>query len=63
MQIDESQEYSVPVLDILEQNLEAAINKVRLEKERKINGEMGQLQNMVITRKFIIFCKLISLVI
>ncbi|XP_020265367.1 MADS-box transcription factor 32-like isoform X3 [Asparagus officinalis] len=47
MTIDESLDYSLPVLEILEQNLEVAMNKVRMEKNRKINGEMGQLQNMV----------------
>lgn len=48
MKIDENQDYTVPVLDMLEQNLEGAMNKVRMEKERKIRGEMGQLQTMVL---------------
>ncbi|KAJ0971446.1 hypothetical protein J5N97_019405 [Dioscorea zingiberensis] len=47
MTIDENQEYSLPVLDIIETNLEVAINKVRAEKERKIQGEIGRLESMV----------------
>ena len=48
MTIDENQEYSLPVLDIIETNLEVAINKVRSEKERKIQREIGRLQSMVL---------------
>ncbi|KAH7686320.1 MADS box transcription factor domain-containing protein [Dioscorea alata] len=47
MTIDENQEYSLPVLDIIETNLEVAINKVRSEKERKIQREIGRLESMV----------------
>uniref|UniRef100_K9LYZ8 OsMADS32-like protein n=1 Tax=Iris fulva TaxID=92176 RepID=K9LYZ8_9ASPA len=51
MKVDEGQDYTLPVLDMLEQNLEAAINKVRVEKDRKIHGEMYHLQNVVKDRQ------------
>lgn len=47
MKVDASQSYSLPVLDILEGNLEATINKVRSEKDRKIAGEINYLENLV----------------
>lgn len=47
MTIDRNQEYTMPVLDILEHNLESAIGKIRFEKERKIMGETSHLENKV----------------
>jgi hypothetical protein len=37
----------VPSLAGLEQSLEAAMRKVRFERDRKIGGEMSYLENMV----------------
>ncbi|XP_008812160.2 MADS-box transcription factor 32-like [Phoenix dactylifera] len=51
MKVDANQHYSLPVLDILEGNLEAAISKVRSEKDRKIAGEIDHLENMVRDRQ------------
>lgn len=47
MRIDESEEYTIPVLQVIEQNLEVAIKKVREEKDRKIQAEMETLHRMV----------------
>ncbi|XP_020596715.1 MADS-box transcription factor 32-like [Phalaenopsis equestris] len=47
MRIGEEEEYTFPVLEVIEQNLEAAIKKVREEKDRKIQAEMESLHRMV----------------
>ncbi|KAK1269097.1 MADS-box transcription factor 32 [Acorus gramineus] len=41
------QSYTLPVLDILERDIEASIKAVRMEKDRKIQGEIDHLDNMV----------------
>ncbi|KAG0457823.1 hypothetical protein HPP92_022688 [Vanilla planifolia] len=51
MKMDEEEEYSLPLLQMLEQNLETAIRKVREEKERKIREEMEKLHRMVKDRQ------------
>ncbi|KAG0488988.1 hypothetical protein HPP92_007799 [Vanilla planifolia] len=51
MKVDEGEQYSLPVLHMLEQNLEAAIGKVRVEKERKIREETESLHKMVEDRQ------------
>lgn len=48
MKVDDSEHYTLPTLDMLEHNLEAAISKVRSEKERKMGGEINFLENMVL---------------
>ncbi|KAG8077779.1 hypothetical protein GUJ93_ZPchr0007g6221 [Zizania palustris] len=40
-------QYTVPSLEVLEHNLEAAMHKVRHEKDRKIGGEISYLQNII----------------
>ncbi|KAF7030609.1 hypothetical protein CFC21_042122 [Triticum aestivum] len=47
MTVDDGEQYSVPSLAALEHNLEAAMHKVRSEKDRKIGGEMSYLENMI----------------
>ena len=47
MTVDDGEQYTVPSLAALENSLEAAMNKVRSEKDRKIEGEMTYLENMV----------------
>jgi hypothetical protein len=47
MTVDDREQYTVPSLAGLEQSLEAAMRKVRFEKDRKIGGEMSYLENMV----------------
>ena len=47
MTVDDGEQYTVPSLAALEHNLEAAMQKVRCEKDRKIGGEMSYLENMV----------------
>ena len=47
MTVDDGEQYTVPSLAALEHNLEAAMHKVRSEKDRKIGGEMSYLENMV----------------
>lgn len=47
MTVDDGEQYTVPSLAALEHNLEAAMRKVRSEKDRKIGGEMSYLENMV----------------
>ncbi|XP_020106050.1 MADS-box transcription factor 32-like [Ananas comosus] len=47
MKVDDREHYTLPTLDMLEHNLEAAISKVRSEKERKMGGEINFLENMV----------------
>ncbi|KAK1301493.1 MADS-box transcription factor 32 [Acorus calamus] len=39
--------YTLPVLDVLERDIEASIKAVRMEKDRKIQGEIDHLDNMV----------------
>ncbi|KAK1324395.1 MADS-box transcription factor 32 [Acorus calamus] len=41
------QRYTLPVLDVLERDIEASIKAVRMEKDRKIQGEIDHLDNMV----------------
>lgn len=48
MKVDDREHYTLPTLDMLEHNLEAAISKVRSEKERKMGGEINFLENMVL---------------
>nr|AIZ95413.1 MADS17 [Apostasia odorata] len=47
MQVDEKEDYSLADLQVVERNLEAAINKVRGEMENKIHKEMEKLHEMV----------------
>uniref|UniRef100_A0A453FGZ7 MADS-box transcription factor 32 n=1 Tax=Aegilops tauschii subsp. strangulata TaxID=200361 RepID=A0A453FGZ7_AEGTS len=47
MTVDDGEQYTVPSLAALEHNLEAAMHKVRSEKDRKIGGEMSYLENMI----------------
>ncbi|KAM0918936.1 hypothetical protein ACQ4PT_008555 [Festuca glaucescens] len=47
MTVDDREQYTVPSLAALEQSLEAAMHKVRFEKDRKIGGEMSYLENMI----------------
>nr|ACB45307.1 MIKC-type MADS-box transcription factor WM16 [Hordeum vulgare] len=47
MTVDDGEQYTVPSLAALEHNLEAAMHKVRSEKDRKIGGEMTYLENMI----------------
>ncbi|PKU62820.1 MADS-box transcription factor 32 [Dendrobium catenatum] len=51
MRIDEGEEYTLPVLQVIEQNLEVAMKKVREEKDRKIQAEMETLHRMVKDRQ------------
>ncbi|KMZ58453.1 MADS-box transcription factor 32 [Zostera marina] len=48
LRVDDEQCYSVPALGRLERTLEDSVNKVRAEKYRKIEAEMGRLENMVL---------------
>lgn len=47
MTVDQREQYTVPSLELLERNLEAAMYKVRCEKDRKIGGEINYLENIV----------------
>ncbi|GJN17803.1 hypothetical protein PR202_gb04901 [Eleusine coracana subsp. coracana] len=47
MTVDEREQHTVPSLELLERNLEAAMYKVRCEKERKIGGEINYLENII----------------
>jgi hypothetical protein len=47
MTVDDGEQYTVPSLELLEHNLEAAMHKVRSEKDRKIGGEITYLENIV----------------
>ncbi|CAL4947644.1 unnamed protein product [Urochloa decumbens] len=47
MTVDDGERYTVPSLEQLEHNLEAAMHKVRSEKDRKIGGEIDYLQNII----------------
>ena len=47
MTVDDGEQYTVPSLELLEHNLEAAVHKVRSEKDRKIGGEISYLENIV----------------
>lgn len=47
MTVDDGERYTVPSLELLEHNLEAAMHKVRSEKDRKIGGEITYLENIV----------------
>lgn len=49
MTVDDGEQYTVPSLELLEHNLEAAMHKVRSEKDRKIGGEINFLENIVRT--------------
>ena len=51
MTVDDGEQYTVPSLELLERNLEAAMHKVRSEKDRKIGGEITYLENIVRTPK------------
>uniref|UniRef100_A0A0A8XS65 MADS-box domain-containing protein n=1 Tax=Arundo donax TaxID=35708 RepID=A0A0A8XS65_ARUDO len=45
--VDDGEQYTVPSLELLEHNLEAAMHKVRCEKDRKIGGEICYLENII----------------
>ncbi|KAG0539233.1 hypothetical protein BDA96_03G304900 [Sorghum bicolor] len=47
MTVDDGEQYTVPSLELLEHNLEAAVHKVRSEKDRKIGGEISYLENII----------------
>ncbi|GJM93263.1 hypothetical protein PR202_ga09808 [Eleusine coracana subsp. coracana] len=47
MTVDEREQHTVPSLELLERNLEAAMYKVRCEKDRKIGGEINYLENII----------------
>jgi hypothetical protein len=47
MNVDERESYTIPSLEVLEHNLETAMDRVRREMERKIGGEINFLENMV----------------
>ncbi|KAF8678586.1 hypothetical protein HU200_046203 [Digitaria exilis] len=47
MTVDDGEHYTVPSLELLEHNLEAAMHKVRSEKDRKIGGEITYLENII----------------
>ncbi|TVU35233.1 hypothetical protein EJB05_17111 [Eragrostis curvula] len=47
MTVDDGEQYTVPSLELLEHNLEAAMHKVRCEKDRKIGGEINYLENVI----------------
>lgn len=47
MNVDERESYTIPSLEVLERNLETAMDRVRQEMERKIGGEINYLENMV----------------
>ncbi|XP_062185958.1 MADS-box transcription factor 32 [Phragmites australis] len=47
MTVDDGEQYTVPSLELLEHNLEAAMHKVRREKDRKIGGEINYLENII----------------
>lgn len=49
MTVDDGEQYTVPSLELLEHSLEAAVRKVRSEKDRKIGGEINYLENIVRT--------------
>jgi MADS-box transcription factor, plant len=54
MTVHDGEQYTVPWLELLEHNLEAAMYKVRCEKDRKLGGEIDYLENIVRTRALII---------
>nr|ACG48013.1 MADS-box transcription factor 32 [Zea mays] len=47
MTVDDGEQYTVPSLELLEHSLEAAVRKVRSEKDRKIGGEINYLENII----------------
>ncbi|XP_062208571.1 MADS-box transcription factor 32-like [Phragmites australis] len=47
MMLAHEEQYTVPSLEVLERNLEAAMYKVRCEKDRKIGGEINYLENII----------------
>ncbi|KAJ1285204.1 hypothetical protein BS78_03G261900 [Paspalum vaginatum] len=47
MTVGDGERYTVPSLEMLEHNLEAAMRKVRSEKDRKIGGEISYLENII----------------
>ncbi|KAJ4780596.1 MADS-box transcription factor 19 [Rhynchospora pubera] len=51
MTVDETENYTVPSLEALERNLEAAMERVRKEMEHKINREINYLENVVRERQ------------
>ncbi|KAJ3678936.1 hypothetical protein LUZ61_021100 [Rhynchospora tenuis] len=51
MTVDERENYTVPSLEVLERNLETAMERVRKEIEHKIDSEMNYLENMVRERQ------------
>jgi MADS-box transcription factor, plant len=55
MTVRDSEQYTVPSLELLERNLEAAMYKVRCEKDRKIGGEISYLENIVRVQKTFLF--------
>ncbi|KAJ3695115.1 hypothetical protein LUZ60_000492 [Juncus effusus] len=47
MTVDERENYTLQGVEVLERNLEMAIEKVRIEMDRKIGREINYLENMV----------------
>nr|ACG39516.1 MADS-box transcription factor 32 [Zea mays] len=47
MTVDDGEQYTVPSLELLEHSLEAAVRKVRSEKDRNIGGEINYLENII----------------
>ncbi|XP_078151684.1 MADS-box transcription factor 32-like isoform X2 [Carex rostrata] len=47
MNVDERESYTLPSLEVLERNLETAMERVHREMERKISGEINYLENLV----------------
>lgn len=50
MNVDERESYTLPSLEVLERNLETAMERVHREMERKIGGEINYLENLVIKK-------------
>ncbi|KAL6845626.1 hypothetical protein ACP4OV_025121 [Aristida adscensionis] len=51
MTVDDGEQYTVPSLEALEHNLEAAMRKVRTEKDRKLGDEISYLDNVIRARQ------------
>ncbi|KAL6614585.1 hypothetical protein ACP70R_036855 [Stipagrostis hirtigluma subsp. patula] len=51
MTVDDGEQYTVPALEVLEHNLEAAMRRVRTEKDRKIGDEINYLDNIIRARQ------------
>ncbi|KAJ1689513.1 hypothetical protein LUZ63_013668 [Rhynchospora breviuscula] len=51
MTVDERENYTVPSLEVLERNLETAMERVRKEMEHKIDEEMNYQETMIRERQ------------